>query len=106
MCHFGVCLKSSSFKILHPIRISLPFFKSFIRAHLDYCDIIFHEPAKSDVMGQSLSTLMQEVERIQYQAGLVVSGAWKGTSRMKIYEELGWESLSDRRRIRRVLLLQ
>ena len=56
-------------------------------------------------MGQSLSTLMQEVERIQYQAGLVVSGTWKGTSRTKVYEELGWESLSDRRRIRRVLLL-
>ena len=80
-------------------------FKSFIRPHLDYCDIIFHEPAKADAMGQTLSTLMQEVERIQYQAGLVVSGAWKGTSRTKIYEELGWESLSDRRRIRRVLLL-
>ena len=56
-------------------------------------------------MGQSLFTLIQEVERIQYQAGLVVSGPWKETSRTKIYEELGWESLSDRRRIRRVLLL-
>ena len=41
----------------------------------------------------------------EYQAVFVVTGTWKGTSRSKLYEELGWESLSDRRRIRRVLLL-
>ena len=29
--------------------------------------------------------------------------SWQGTSRVKIYEELGWESLSDRRISRRVL---
>ena len=48
---------------------------------------------------------MEEIERVQYQAALVVTKTWKGTSRSKLYEELGWESLSDRRRIRRVLLL-
>ena len=32
-----------------------------------------------------------------------VTGAWQGTSRVKLYEELGWESLSDRRISRRVL---
>ena len=47
---------------------------------------------------------MEDIERVQYQAALVVTGAWKGTSRTKLYEELGWESLSDRRRIRRILL--
>ena len=59
----------------------------------------FHESAKADAMEKSLSTLMQEYERIQYQGGLIVNRAWKGTSRANIYEELGWESLSDRRRV-------
>ena len=48
---------------------------------------------------------METVEKIQYQAALAVTGAWQGTSRVKIYEELGWESLSDRRMSRRVLQL-
>ena len=40
---------------------------------------------------------------VQYQAALAVTGAWQGTSRIKLYEELGWESLSHRRICRRVL---
>ena len=46
---------------------------------------------------------MEKVERVQYQAALAFTGAWYGSSRTKLYEELGWESLSDRRRCRRVL---
>ena len=46
---------------------------------------------------------MMKVERIQYQTALAVTGTWKGTSRMKLYEQLGWESLHDRRMCRRVL---
>ena len=42
-------------------------------------------------------------EKVQYQAALAVTGAWQGSSRVKLYEELGWESLSDRRMSRRVL---
>ena len=47
---------------------------------------------------------MAEIERIQYQEALSIAGAWKGTNRSKLYEELGCESLSDRRRVRHVLL--
>ena len=46
---------------------------------------------------------MEKVERIQYQSALAISGAWRGSSRSKLYEELGWESLSDRRMVRRIL---
>ena len=46
---------------------------------------------------------MEKVEKIQYHAALAVTGAWQGTSRSKLYEELGWESLSDRRWCRRIL---
>ena len=44
---------------------------------------------------------MEKVEGIQYQAA--ISGAWRGSIRSKLYEELGWESLSNRRKCRRVL---
>ena len=39
---------------------------------------------------------------IQYQAALIITGAWKGSNRNKLYEELGWESPSDRRWSRRL----
>ena len=48
---------------------------------------------------------MEKAERIQYQAALAVTGAWQGSSRSKLYEELGWESLSERRWCRRILQL-
>ena len=48
---------------------------------------------------------MEKVERIQYQAALVITGVWQGSSLSKIYDELGWETLSDRRKGRRVLLI-
>ena len=51
----------------------------------------------------TLSSLMEKVEIIQYQAALAITGAWQGSSRSKIYDELGWETLSDRRKYRRVL---
>ena len=45
---------------------------------------------------------MNCIERIQYQAALAITGAWKGTNLDKIYEQLGWESLTDRRWFRRL----
>ena len=80
-------------------------FKMFVRPHLDYCDVIFHIPQQSNQFGTSinLNYLMNSLESTQYQAALAVSGAWKGTNTSKIYEELGWESLSDRRWMRRLL---
>ena len=46
---------------------------------------------------------METVEKVQYQAALAVNGAWKDSSRSKLYEELGWEFLSGRRWRRRIL---
>ena len=48
---------------------------------------------------------MDSIEKIQYQAALVVTGAWQGSSRNKLYDELGWESLNDRRYFRRLVLI-
>ena len=46
--------------------------------------------------------LMDLIERVQYKAALIVSGCWQGTSRERLYEELGWES--DRRWARRLTI--
>ena len=88
-----------------PLKTLEQMYKSLARSHLDYCDIIYHQPAKVNQppLGVTLTDPMEEIERIQYQAALAVTGAWKGSSRSKLYEELGWESLSDRRRSRRTL---
>jgi len=45
---------------------------------------------------------MKLLESTQYQAALAVSGAWKGTNRTIIYEELGWETLNHSRVFRRL----
>ena len=46
---------------------------------------------------------MEKVGRIQYQVAFAITGAWQGSSRSKIYDEIGWDTLSDRRNYRRVL---
>ena len=77
----------------------------YIRPHLDFCDIIYHEPNTVNPFDSSINLryLMNTVERIQYHAALAITGAWQGTNLDKIYEELGWESLTNRRHYRRLL---
>ena len=88
-----------------PLKTLDQMYKALVRSHLDYCDIIYHIPPVQNPppRGLSLHTLMEKVERIQYQAALAITGAWKGSSRLKLYEELGWETLSDRRLSNRIL---
>ena len=47
---------------------------------------------------------MEKLESVQYSAALAVTGAWKGTSREKFYNELGCKSLNLRRWSRRLTL--
>ena len=88
-----------------PLKSLDQMYKTLVRPHLDYCDIIYHVPSHQSQapLGVTLNSLMEKVERIQYQAALAVSGTWRGSSRSKLYEELGWETLSDRRMCRRIL---
>ena len=80
-------------------------YKALVRSHLDYCDIIYHIPPKINPPPQlaTFDSLMEKLERVQYQAALAVTGAWHGSNCAKLNEELGWETLSDRRLCRRVL---
>ena len=60
-------------------------YKAFVRPHLDYGDIIYDEAYNE--------TFHQKLESIQYNAGLALLGAIRGSSREKFYHELGLESL-------------
>ena len=69
--------------------------KLYVRPHLDNGDVIYHNQRTG---------LMNLIEQIQYKAALLVSGYWQGTNREKLYDELGWESLSERRWSRRMTM--
>ena len=88
-----------------PLKTLDQMYKALVRPHLDYCDIIYHKRSQQNQppLGVSLNVIMEKAEKIQYQAALAVTGAWHGSNRSKLYEELGWETLSDRRMCRRVL---
>ena len=72
-------------------------YKLYVRPHLDYGDIIYHrfDPNMS-------LDLTRKIEQTQYSAALAVTGAWRGTNRQRLYEELGWENLYKRRWYRRL----
>ena len=81
-------------------------YKLHVRSHFDYCDVIYHVPPVDNPYSHenSQNFLMNRLESMQYNAALAITGAWRGTSREKLYQELGWESLSDRRWYRRLVL--
>ena len=67
----------------------LTIYKSFIRPHLDYGDIIYDQAYNC--------SFHQKLESVQYNAALAITGAIRGSSREKLYQELGLESLKQRR---------
>ena len=81
-------------------------YKLYVRPHLDYGDVTYHIPAKVCEFSHNiiLPNLMEKLEAVQYSAAIAVTGTWRGTSREKLYAELGWESLSSRRWSRRLTL--
>ena len=88
-----------------PLKALDQMYKTLVRSHLDSCDTIYQIPPLNSpsTSGITLSLIMGKVERTQHQAALAITGTWQGSSRTKLYEELGWESLSDRRWSRRIL---
>ena len=61
----------------------------FHKTHLGYADIIYNQ-------AYNLS-FHQKLESIQYKAALALTGEVRATSREKLYQELGLESLQLRR---------
>ena len=84
-------------RLLLPRSSLLTIYKSFIRPHLDYCDVIYDQPNNQ--------TLSDKIESVQYNAALAITGAIRGSSKVKLYQELGLEFLKDRRWFRRLCCL-
>ena len=74
----------------------LTIYKAFIRPHLDYCDVIYDK-----IFNESWH---KKLESAQYNVALAITGAIRGTDTEKLYQELGLESLRNRRKLRRLYL--
>ena len=64
--------------------------------HLDYGDIIYDKAYNS--------SFHQNLEKIQYNSVLAITGAIRGTSKENLYQELGLESLSKKAMVSETLL--
>ena len=69
-------------------------YKAFIRPHLGYADIIYDNP--------NTTNIYNKIESLQYNAALAITGAIRGSSKEKLYQELGFEHLSSRRWLRKL----
>ena len=63
--------------------------ESFFRPHLDYEDVIYDRAFNE--------SFQNKLESVQYNTALAITGAIRGSSREKLYEELGLGSLKSRR---------
>ena len=68
-----------------------------IRPYLDYGDVIYDQPNNE--------RFCQKIDSVQYKAALVITGVIKGTSRAKLYEGLGLETLKFWQWCRRLCML-
>ena len=70
------------------------YYKVLLRPLIDYGDIIYDQPNNE--------SFCEKLESIQYKAELAITGAIHGTSRDKIYKEIGLESLKAKRWYKRL----
>ena len=81
--------------VIKKLRHNLPrkslvtIYKAFLRPLIDYGDIIYDQPHNE--------SFCEKIVPVQYEATLAITGAIQGTSRDKLYQELGLESLKSRR---------
>ena len=81
-----ISIVNNGIALLTKLRYSIPrkpllsIYKAFLRPHLDYCDVIYDKPRNE-----------KNLESIQYNATLAITGAIKGTSKEKLYNKLALE---------------
>ena len=80
-----------------PRKSLLTIYKSFIQPHLDYGNIVYDQTYNT--------SFHQRLESLQYNAALAINGAIRGTSKEKPFNELGLESLQNRRCYRKLSFL-
>ena len=69
-------------------------YKSFVRPHLDYADAIFYKVYNN--------SFQQRLESLQYKVSLKITGAIKGFSIEKLYQEQELESTWNRQCFRKI----
>ena len=89
--------------LFHNLQSTLPrtslitIFKSFIRSHLDNGDIIYDRAYNS--------SFHQNIESVQHNVALAITSVVRETSKEKPCQELGFESLQQRRWYRKLYCL-
>ena len=68
---------------------------TFIRPILEYADVVWDNCTQQQ---------QNELEKLQLEAGRIVTGTTKLINIQKLYDELGWDKLSDRRRLHNLQL--
>ena len=84
-------------KLSLPRSSLLTIYKSFVRPNLDYGDVIYDQPYNS--------SFSDKIDIVQHNAVLAITGAIRGTSKEKLYQALGLESLRNSRWLRRMSYL-
>ena len=74
--------------------LSSQFTKPFIRPLLDYDDVIFDKPSNE--------TCSNRIESAQYNAALAIARTIIGRSKERLYQELGFETMKERRWFQRL----
>ena len=74
---------------LLPRAALITIYKAFIRPHLDYGDILYDQAYNM--------SFQQKLEFTQYNTCFAITGVIRGTSKEKLYQELGLGSLQLRR---------
>ena len=68
---------------------------SFIRPALEYADVVW---------GNCTQQQMNHLEKIQIEVGQIISGATKLVALERLFRDLGWHKLSERRRLHKLYL--
>ena len=84
------------FQQILPRQSLITIYKSFIRPHLDYGDIVYDRAFNE--------SFHKNLESIQYNSAIAITGAIRGASSEKLFQELGLESVKSRRWLRKLCL--
>ena len=80
------------FQLILPRHSLITIYKTFIRPHLDYGDVIYD---------CAFNESFQRLESIQYDAAIAITGTIRGTSSDNLFQELRLETLKSRRWFRK-----
>ncbi len=108
--HLGIVLNSEGSwhddindkcsKALKKMNLMRPFINIFDRCTLSQIYCLYIRPILeygAILFGNSHSGLSKILENVQYEAALITTGTPRGTSQMKLIDDLGWNTLEERR---------